>query len=236
MIETLDIHDNISSNDLSNITFENPVKEIIWVFRHNDRVASGSTTNIPEFNNIGNNTNPNDIFNYSHHSSTATGLGYGTFDTFRTLTLSIGNQERFSSTEATFFRTMQPYKHHSNTPGGINQNEKKKYIYVYSFSLSPEDYQPSGSYNFSALDDRTAFSFTGHDLTNHQLTIFTTRYEYVSITRGRVSVTDVPIQQATAAASSTGDGSGQTSLDASVQRRSVRRNQPQRRWAGQAGL
>lgn len=209
LIETLDIQDNVSASDLSSMTFENPVKEIIWVFRHNDRVAEGSTTNIPKFNNIGD-TNPNDIFNYSSAAEN-TSLDYGTYDTFNTVSMNISNQERFSSTEAPFFRTMQPYKHHSNTPGGISQNEKKKYIYVYSFALSPEDYQPSGSYNFSALDDKVSFTFAGHNLSNYQLSMFTTRYEYLSITRGRISKTNVPIQKAATVVTVTEDDSSSSS-------------------------
>ena len=40
---------------------------------------------------------------------------------------------------------MQPYHHHTNIPSvGIN---------VYSFSLDPEDHQPSGSCNFSKIND-----------------------------------------------------------------------------------
>lgn len=237
LVETLDIHDNVRSNDLNNITFENPVKEIIWVFRHNDRLATGSITNDPSFNNLGE-TNPNDIFNYSNNNVN-TGLDYGSYDTFDTLTLSIGNQERFSSTESTFFRTMQPYKYHSNIPGGISQFEKKKYIYLYSFALSPEEYQPSGSYNFSALDETTNFDFTGADLTNYQLTIFSIRYEYISFTRGRASKTNVPIQKAAAASNLdaglqlAGTGSS-VSSDPRVVRRSVQRR-GQRQWSGLQG-
>ena len=78
-----------------------------------------------------------------------------------TVNIQINNNERFTRTDATFFRTMQPYKYHSNTPGGISKAKKKQFIYVYSFALHPEDYQPSGSYNFSIGDDTVSFSFTG---------------------------------------------------------------------------
>jgi hypothetical protein len=40
---------------------------------------------------------------------------------------------------------VQPYQHHTSTPAtGIN---------VYSFALKPEDLQPSGSCNFSRIDN-----------------------------------------------------------------------------------
>lgn len=253
LIETLDIHDNVSSNDLSGMQFENPVKEIIWVFRHNLRGYSADigSDSIPKMNTLsdthsgtpssvanadGNNLNPNDIFNYAAQVEDFSGLGYGTYDTFRTLTLKIANQERFSATDATFFRTMQPYKHHSNVPGGSKkENERKKYIYVYSFALSPEDYQPSGSYNFSATDDKVSFDFTGHDLTNYTLTIFTTRYEYLSITRGRISKTNVPIQKAAQAVNideSITGGQRKSSADPKVARRSYSKSSTKKKWGG----
>jgi hypothetical protein len=40
---------------------------------------------------------------------------------------------------------VQPYQHHTNSPGiGVN---------VYSFAIRPEDIQPSGSCNFSRIDN-----------------------------------------------------------------------------------
>ena len=89
---------------------------------------------------------------------------------------------------------MQPYKHHSNLPGGINRNFKKKFIYVYSFALNPEEYQPSRSYNFGRLNDRTTFEFTGHDFTNFKLELFSVKYEYLTITNNSVTLSSVPTQ------------------------------------------
>ena len=43
------------------------------------------------------------------------------------------------------YNQVQPYQHFSNTPSdGIN---------VYSFALTPEQHQPSGSCNFSRIDN-----------------------------------------------------------------------------------
>ena len=41
---------------------------------------------------------------------------------------------------------MQCFRHHTNIP-------KSPGINVYSFALNPEDYQPSGTCNFSRLDN-----------------------------------------------------------------------------------
>ena len=57
----------------------------------------------------------------------------------------LNGQDRFSEREGEYFNYVQPYQHHTSTPAkGIN---------VYSFALRPEDLQPSGSCNFSRIDN-----------------------------------------------------------------------------------
>ena len=130
LVETLDIKENITSELTTNLVFENPTKELIWVFRHPDRILTGSASNIPEESpSNANLLKPNDKFNYSRHGLN-TSLSYGTHDPFSRLKITISNNERFETTDATYFRTMQPYKYHSNVPGGINKNHKKN-IFMY---------------------------------------------------------------------------------------------------------
>jgi hypothetical protein len=64
-----------------------------------------------------------------------------------TAKLQLNGQDRFSEREGTYFGLVQPYQHHTRTPDtGIN---------VYSFALRPEEHQPSGSCNFSRIDNAT---------------------------------------------------------------------------------
>ena len=64
-----------------------------------------------------------------------------------TAKLQLNGQDRFSEREGSYFDTVQPYQHHTATPDtGIN---------VYSFALRPEEHQPSGSCNFSRIDNAT---------------------------------------------------------------------------------
>jgi len=206
LIETITIKENITENNLSKIVLNNPVKELIWVFRHINRLkeSSGGITGTPALINSKNalnniNTNPNDIFNYSLHEEN-TNLGYGSYDTFKNLKIIISNNDRIRKTDATFFRTIQPYKHHSNIPGGSNNNEKHKYIYSYSFALNPEDYQPSGSYNFTKTNDTLKLEFTGignpnsdtNDLINYRIDLFAINYKYLSVFKGGIIYKDVP--------------------------------------------
>jgi hypothetical protein len=200
LIETVDMKENIKSNQLSKMILNNPVKEIIWVIRHTDRIASASETDIPR-KNTSTTTQPNDIFNYSLHTENAN-LGYGSFDTFKTVKFTISNQERIQETDATYFRTLQPYYHHSNVPGGINKNETHKYIYSYSFALNPEEYQPSGSYNFTKADDDLKITFSGignptADNNNnlfdkYRVDLFAFHYKFLSVYDGRIVYKDVP--------------------------------------------
>ena len=64
-----------------------------------------------------------------------------------TAKLQLNGQDRFSEREGTYFDLVQPFQHHTRTPDtGIN---------VYSFALRPEEHQPSGSCNFSRIDNAT---------------------------------------------------------------------------------
>ena len=62
-----------------------------------------------------------------------------------TAKLQLNGQDRFSEREGSYFDTVQPFQHHTRAPdSGIN---------VYSFGLRPEEHQPSGSCNFSRIDN-----------------------------------------------------------------------------------
>jgi hypothetical protein len=61
--------------------------------------------------------------------------------------LQLNGHDRFSTRDGNYFNYVQPYQHFSNTPAdGVN---------VYSFALEPEKHQPSGSCNFSRIDNAT---------------------------------------------------------------------------------
>jgi hypothetical protein len=64
-----------------------------------------------------------------------------------TAKLQLNGQDRFSEREGSYFDLVQPYQHHTRNPDtGIN---------VYSFALRPEEHQPSGTANFSRIDNAT---------------------------------------------------------------------------------
>lgn len=73
--------------------------------------------------------------------------------------LEFNNQDRFEKRGGKFFNYLQPELHHSNTPkDGIN---------CYSFSITPEAHQPSGSANLSKIEN-IIFSIWITDITKKE--------------------------------------------------------------------
>ena len=63
--------------------------------------------------------------------------------------IKLNGQDRFSEQKGEYFNYVQPYNHHTRTPSiGVN---------VYSFALKPEEHQPSGTCNFSRIDNGNLF-------------------------------------------------------------------------------
>jgi len=95
----------------------------------------------------------NETFNYSGK--------YG-LDPLVRAGLRINNLVRFDR-EAAYFRLVQPYEKHTLIP--------QNYIYNYSFALHPESCEPSGSLNFSRIDN-VAFNLEMQaDLASEQVSI-----------------------------------------------------------------
>ena len=64
-----------------------------------------------------------------------------------TAIIRLDGYDRFYVRNAAYFRLTQVIQHHTSVPTA------PKYIYLYSFSLKPEEEQPSGSLNCSKIDD-----------------------------------------------------------------------------------
>jgi len=61
--------------------------------------------------------------------------------------LQLNGHDRFQILDGYYFNYVQPYQHFDNTPAdGIN---------VYSFALKAQDHQPTGTCNFSRIDNAT---------------------------------------------------------------------------------
>lgn len=60
--------------------------------------------------------------------------------------LQLNGHERFSVRDGSYFHLCQSYQHHTRVP-------YDHWCGLYSFSLSPEEHQPSGALNFSRIDN-----------------------------------------------------------------------------------
>jgi len=61
--------------------------------------------------------------------------------------LQLNGHDRFREREGTYFRSVQQWQHNSGVPNSSSG------IYSYSFALKPEEHQPSGTCNFSRIDN-----------------------------------------------------------------------------------
>ena len=121
------------------LNFNHPVKELVWVHVPTSNVTVGFASG-------------NRWFNYSGTSGATTDI-----DSFTTALLQLNGHDRFSVRYADYFRKVQNYEHHCRVPRVgkdlDTDDARNQYIYTYSFALSPEEHQPSGTCNFSRIDN-----------------------------------------------------------------------------------
>ena len=76
---------------------------------------------------------------------TANGSTIVGYDYINQASLLLNGHDRFSSRKGSYFRLVVPFQVHTRVPS--------RHIYCYSFALRPEEHQPSGSCNFSRIDN-----------------------------------------------------------------------------------
>jgi len=113
------------------LAFNHPVKELVWVLK--------SSTN-------------HGLLNFAREDSDT-----GTTPTMTSALLQLNGHDRFSERRNEYFLNVQNYMHHARVPrhglGSLAANRQQ--IYTYSFALQPEEHQPSGTCNFSRIDNAT---------------------------------------------------------------------------------
>ena len=93
-----------------------------------------------------------------------------------TMKLVLNGQDRFKEQGSKYFNQVQPFNHHSGCP--------MPGVYSYSFALKPEEHQPTGTCNFSRIDNAQVAVVTAGagDATN--LHMFATNYNVLRIQSG----------------------------------------------------
>ena len=168
------------------LNYNHPVKELVWCF---DDPAQGSTNR-----GLWNMTATSGTVATTFYSPGAgsskpheadgvirldTGYGFseggpGPLEKFK---LQLNGQDRFAEQEGKYFNQVQPYYHHTGNP--------VPGIYSYSFALKPERHQPSGTCNFSRIDNATAVvTIKAGASNNTNFTMFATNYNVLRVMDG----------------------------------------------------
>ena len=107
------------------LEFNHPLRELIWIIQRDVMQTT------------------HEWFNFGSTSAYEAGQSR---DILQDTTLQVDGYDRFDTRDAGYFRIVQPYQYHTNA-------DVKKFIYLYSFALRPEDMQPCGSLNASRIDN-----------------------------------------------------------------------------------
>ena len=148
------------------IYFSHPVKELIMVSQRSDMSSVNSWNNYTNwtiensppysklYNTIDNvlyDNNLNQYLFYNRLDSNTTDssrnfkMKYFKKNIIENIKLIFNGNTRIESKDTDYFNLVQSFEHHNR--------RVKEGIHLYSFSLNPEDFQPSGSCNFSKIDN-----------------------------------------------------------------------------------
>jgi len=117
------------------LTFNHPVKELIWVVQ--PTCYTNCKSQLTNYRlNPGNGS-----------ENRLTPFVYDTTPIFEQH-IQINGQDRLESRYGDYFNKVQPFQHHTGAFAGTSS-------YCYSFAVKPEEHQPSGTCNFSRIDTAT---------------------------------------------------------------------------------
>ena len=174
------------------LSYNHPVKELVWCFSR----GSTSTDNDmwdTSFNNTANVTTVSNVGNANIYATSLStigaplmiansnawvseegvGEGSGPLNTFK---LILNGQDRFKEQSGKYFNQVQPFYHHSGNP--------YLGVYSYSFALKPEEHQPTGTCNFSRIDNAQVEIKTKTATTKTSMHMFAVNYNVLRIQSG----------------------------------------------------
>ena len=134
------------------LNFNHPCKELLWIYQESAMArGSGLAVAAP-------------IATYgtadAQNPCMSSPLSLAVTD-YCNIKLQLNGQDRFAERRSEYFLNQQPYKHHTQAPrcnranGFATAQLASQFIYCYSFALNPEEHQPSGTCNFSRIDNAT---------------------------------------------------------------------------------
>ena len=166
----------VSSGQTTNLrlTYNHPVKELVWCFPKQTTPRPrdfGITQHTIAFG-----TDDGLISTLGCPTDDGSGIyeeSDGPLDSFK---LILNGQDRFKEQPGKYFNQVQPFYHHSGAaPVGV---------YSYSFALKPEEHQPTGTCNFSRIDNAQAAITLKTAPANTVLSMFAVNYNVLRIQSG----------------------------------------------------
>jgi hypothetical protein len=160
-----------TSSSMIDLNFSHPTKEIIWMIQRAD---------INQRSNEGENdfTFGNDWYNYSCFKSRVKNI---IKDPFESAHLLFNGQPRSCPFPAIYYRLYQTYQYHTKTPSN--------YIYVNTFACKPEEHQPTGQCNMSAIDKVKLYIKMASNITyDYNVKVYALSYNFVIIVDGMISL------------------------------------------------
>jgi hypothetical protein len=184
LIEQLQHQTDTASNSVK-LNFNHPVKELVWVFQDTTANSEGTAAAdvLGSSDGVAGNyagqvaSVGNDYLNYSPNATNNAEWvnGQRSLEGFSTALLQLNGHDRFTKRKASYFRTVQPAQHGHRVPD--------KHVYCYSFALKPEEHQPSGTCNFSRIDNAT-LKMEGALSTANNITVYAVNYNVLRIMSG----------------------------------------------------
>ena len=174
------------------LSYNHPVKELVWCFSN---VAANKNT----LWNFTSESNDNDVVLTSNVAglqsncvvspscygapllvlgtdgggATFTEDAVGPMSEFK---LILNGQDRFKAQKGKYFNQVQPFNHHTGSP--------YPGVYAYSFALKPEEHQPTGTCNFSRIDNAQVAVTMGAANGATTMHMFATNYNVLRIQSG----------------------------------------------------
>jgi hypothetical protein len=108
------------------------------------------------------------------HRASAVGTQLDTHLATTDALLQLNGHDRFSKQSQKFFNAVQTNMHHTRSPSSN--------VCVYSFALNPEEHQPSGTCNFSRIDNATLNITTA--TANGEIHVYGVNYNVLRIMSG----------------------------------------------------
>ena len=179
LIEQIQYKENEKTDTNFKMVFNHPVKEIIWILPNKFRGLKYST-DMDKIDATANSNDRNDYFNYNagHENDYIEYIsGQKSYEGFDRGTIKLNGHVRFKERDASYFRICQPRQAGHKIP--------TKHIYMYSFALNPEEHQPSGTCNFSRLDNaHLSFNQLNDTNQNQNINVYVVSYNVLRIMSG----------------------------------------------------